>query len=477
MTSVRTALVISFALANAITFLQFGASIVIARLLSPREIGIFSIAAAIVGIAQLFRNVGVANYLVQERNLTHDKLRSAFGIQLAMSWLLGLLLFLSSGLVATLYKEEGVHQVMIVSSATFLLAPFGGVNLTLLARDMRFRERSVVEIASAMTHASLSIILAFLGFGYMSLAWASFGNTCTTVVVSSFFRRPGLPWLPGLREVRSVLSFSLPTAGADILLYLRRNTPELVAGRIISFEAVAFLSRASGLIGIFQSVMGQAINRVAFAYFPQEHRSGGNMKDLFMKANSYLCVIAWPFFATLAVLAEPIVKFLYGNQWIDSILLVQILALAAILVTPVFLTNTVLNAIGAAKTIFGIELALFLLSAGIILFAATFGIVAVASALVLLSACYSALCAKYLRKLLAIRFIDIFRSSAAAIPATLASLAIPLAVMYFSRIERAWMILAVSGSGAMAGWLLSILIGRHPFSLEIISAAKRVWNR
>lgn len=477
MTSVRTALMISFALTNGITFLQFGASIVIARLLSPKEIGIYSIAAAIVGIAQLFRNVGVANYLVQEKDLTHDKLRSAFGIQLAMSWFLGLLVFVSSGLVATLYNQEGVRQVMMVSSLSFLLAPFGGVTLTLLSRDMRFRERSVVEVASTVTHASLSISLAYLGFGFMSLAWASLGNTCATVAVGAFFRRRGLPWLPSFREVRSVLSFSLPTAGADILRYLRNTAPELVSGRVISFEAVAFLSRASGLIGIFQSIMGQAIHRVAFAYFPQEHRSGSNMKTLYMKANSYLCVMAWPFFAAIAVLAEPVVKLLYGDQWIDSIPLVQILAVAAALAAPFSLTNTILNAIGAVKTIFGFEAMLFVLSAGMLLIAANFGITAVAAVLVLISACSSALCARYLRKLLAVGFHDIFRSSAAAIPATLASLAIPIWVMYFSNIEQTWITLAVSGFGAVAGWLLSILIGRHPFSLEIIGAAKRVWNR
>lgn len=476
MTSVRTALMISFALTNGITFLQLGASIVIARLLSPNEIGIFSIAAAIVGIAQLFRNVGVANYLVQEKDLTNDKLRAAFGVQLVTSWFLGFLVFVSSGLVATLYNEEGVRQVMMVSSVSFLLAPFGGVTLTLLLRDMKYRERAVVDIASAMTHASLSITLAYFGFGYMSLAWASLGNTCTTVAVGALFRRRGLPWLPSFREVRSVLSFSLPTGGADILRYLRSTTPELVSGRMISFEAVAFLSRASGLIGIFQSVMGQAIGRVAFAYFPQEHRSGSNMKALYMKANSYLCVMAWPFFATLAILAEPAVKLLYGHQWIDSIPLVQILAGAAALAAPFSFTTSVLNAMGSAKTIFGIEAVLFVLAAGMVLIAANFGITAVAAVLVLLSACSSALCARYLHKLLAVGFHDIFRSSAAAIPATLASLAIPIWVMYFSSIERTWIILTVSGFGAVVGWLLSILIGRHPFSVEIIRAAKRVWN-
>ena len=69
MTSVRAALLISFVLTNGITVLQFSSSLIISRLLSPKEIGVYSVAAAIIAIAQLFRNVGVANYLVSEKDL------------------------------------------------------------------------------------------------------------------------------------------------------------------------------------------------------------------------------------------------------------------------------------------------------------------------------------------------------------------------------------------------------------------------
>ena len=176
MTSVRSALFIALLLTNTITILQFSSSLVIARLLSPKEIGIYSIAAAIVSIAQLFRNVGVANYLVAEEELSHDKIRAAFGVQLVTSWILALLVFLSSGFVADFYHEEGVRHVMTISSISFLLAPFGGVTITLLLREMRHLERAVVDIASTVVHIGLSVSLAYAGYGYMSLAWAALGS-------------------------------------------------------------------------------------------------------------------------------------------------------------------------------------------------------------------------------------------------------------------------------------------------------------
>lgn len=467
MTSVRTALFIAFVLTNGITVLQFSSSLIIARLLSPKEIGIYSIASAIVAIAQLFRNVGVANYLVSEKDLTHDKIRAAFGVQLVTSWILAALVFASSGLVANIYREDGVQRVMMISSISFLLAPFGGVTVTLLLREMRHLERAIVDISSNLVHAGLSVTLAYMGFGYMSLAWAALGNTFTTVCVGAFFRPAGMPWLPNFREARNVLSFSIPTAGADILRYLRSATPELVVGRIIGLEAVAFLSRASGLIGLFNSVLGQAISRVAFAYFPQQQRTGSDMKSLFLKALDYLCVTSLPFFATLAVMADPVIRLLFGDQWIESIILVQILSVAAIVITPFSITSLVLNATGHARNIFNIEIVVFLFTAILIVPAATIRTEAVATALTLIALVYGSICFKHLRKILAISIRDLTKAFTRVIPVMLASVLLPITIVTMNKSTNYWAIVTLGGFGATIGWLISIFATRHPIQIEI----------
>jgi O-antigen/teichoic acid export membrane protein len=70
MVSLRRSMAISIAeryLSIALTLVSF---VVVARLLTPTDIGLFSIASAIVGVAQVVRDFGVGSYLVQE-NETH----------------------------------------------------------------------------------------------------------------------------------------------------------------------------------------------------------------------------------------------------------------------------------------------------------------------------------------------------------------------------------------------------------------------
>jgi len=69
MPTIRASLLITFFASNGATVVNFLVAIALARLLSPEEIGIYSIAAVLVYFAQIFRDFGVASYLQRERDL------------------------------------------------------------------------------------------------------------------------------------------------------------------------------------------------------------------------------------------------------------------------------------------------------------------------------------------------------------------------------------------------------------------------
>ena len=118
--------------------LQFGATVVIARLLSPAEVGVFSLAASLVAIGHVFRQFGVGDFLVQERALDRDLLRAAYGMTLAVSWAIAALLLVAAAPLAMLYREPAVAQVLQVMALSFLLMPIGSICSTMLVRELSF---------------------------------------------------------------------------------------------------------------------------------------------------------------------------------------------------------------------------------------------------------------------------------------------------------------------------------------------------
>src|SRR6266481_6570824 len=86
-------------------------NLVLARILTPYDIGVYSIAAAPVGLAGTLRDFGIASYLISERDLTTERQRSALGVALVITWSIGAVMAALSGWVADIYDNAGVRQV------------------------------------------------------------------------------------------------------------------------------------------------------------------------------------------------------------------------------------------------------------------------------------------------------------------------------------------------------------------------------
>ena len=67
MTSVRRALALSLVERYLTLAIALGSNMVLARLLTPDQIGVYSVSLAVIGLAQALRDFGVGSYLIQEK--------------------------------------------------------------------------------------------------------------------------------------------------------------------------------------------------------------------------------------------------------------------------------------------------------------------------------------------------------------------------------------------------------------------------
>ena len=177
---------------------------VIARVLTPAEIGVYSVASALVAVLHQIRSFGIANYLVQEVDLTHDRIRTAFGWTLVTSWTLALVVLAASLPAAAFYGDPGVAERDEGARAQFPACTFRRDRDGTARPGDAVWARAVLEISSTLALAGTSIALALRGFAYMSLAWGSLAGIVVGIVVANAYRPAGLPWLPSFRDTRRV---------------------------------------------------------------------------------------------------------------------------------------------------------------------------------------------------------------------------------------------------------------------------------
>lgn len=326
--------------------LQLAATVIIARLLTPTETGVFAVAAVFAALASTFRDFGVAEYMIQERELTKEKIRAALTANIATSWAMGAVLFALADHVAAFYQTPGVADVMHILAINFMVVPFGAVTMAFFRRQLDYRPIFFASLAGNVTNLLVAVSCTVLGMGYMSLAWASLASAVMTVLTSVALRPADFPRWPGLKGIRKVIHFGKHATGSYILGQAGKSAPDLVIGKALDMASVGFFSRAAGLIEIFHRLVVRAVYPICLPYFAKNNREEGSMVSGYLRAVSYLTAIAWPFFLFLGIGAYAAVRLVYGPQWITSVHLAQILCGAGMVEMSFILAKEAIVSVG-----------------------------------------------------------------------------------------------------------------------------------
>lgn len=331
--------------------ISIASSMLIARLLTPTEIGIFSVTMVMLVMLTTVRDMGAGSYLIQVQDPTVEKVRAVWSVQLGLGFGLACIVLAISYPASMIYHEPRMQSILMVVALNYAINPFGSITYAWLMREMKFETVAVMRFASSVGGAVVSGYLAWRHYGPISLAYGSLTATAINAVVASYFRPAWFPLRPGIKGIREVLGFGSRLTGSTIATSLSGSAVELVLGKLQGLAAAGFYSRASGLLQMFNRLFADAVGSVCLPWFSKQLRESGSFTATFVKATSYASVIGWPFCIGIFFLAHPTIRLLYGDQWDASVGLARLLSVAMALSVPAVLCNVALLASGAVSQI------------------------------------------------------------------------------------------------------------------------------
>jgi O-antigen/teichoic acid export membrane protein/peptidoglycan/xylan/chitin deacetylase (PgdA/CDA1 family) len=468
--STRKAIGISFVTQYVDMTIQFVAVMLLARILSPSEIGTFSVAALLMTMLHVFRDFGVAQYVIQERDLTRDKLQAAMGVAILLALAVAAVLFSIRGLAARFYANPALEDLLAVMSASFAISPFGSLLLSLLRRENKVHAIFYIKTASALCYVGVALLLALRGFGALSLAWANFAGILAFGVVANLLRPPGTPWAPRFRNIRAVLSFGTISSLGNLANIAGTSAPELIVGKVLNMAAVGYLSRATGLVQLFTRLISSALTPLVLPYFSQMRREGKDLAPPYRLAVEQLTALAWPFFAALLLLAAPMIRALYGPQWDAAVPVARLLCVAAAIASVgLFATQAMIaNCHVRSSTLCNLLVQPVRIVA--VLAASTYGLSAIAAALVASECVALVVTSWFLHRTIGVRPFDLLRACVRSAAITLCTALAPLLVWIHGGDDPAntWSALLTGIAGAACGWIGSIVLTRHPLGQNLL---------
>ncbi|RJG27560.1 lipopolysaccharide biosynthesis protein [Massilia cavernae] len=356
MTLVRRAIVFSFIESYLGIALNLVSFFVLARLLTPKQVGLFSVALAIISITQVIRDFGLVSFLIQKKDLTSEYIATAWG----MAMILGLGLFLIiqgiAPLLGNFYGDQSLASISRIVALNFLILPFNSVCLALMRREMNFKAVMRINLAGAFLSTLATIAMAWVGAGAYALAWGSVLNNAIIAVGILLAGASARLLKPRLGKWREILAFGGPLTFANVITSITTDINDLAVGKIMSFDAVAIWSRAQGLMNLFHRDFMGAVRNVAYPAFSKAVRSHDAVEAKFVASVTNVTAIAWTFYGFAGIFPLEVLRLTFGPQWDLSAPLVPLFCVAGSAAAIISLAPTVMMAGGHPKLIATAEL-------------------------------------------------------------------------------------------------------------------------
>jgi len=313
--SVRASLAWTYGAHLLVFAVTFASTVVVSRLLTPRDLGAFGVGMAISGILGTISYFGVANYLIREQELSRQTVATAFTVNALLGLGVGAVLWLLGAAGPRVIAEPAIRDVLRLLALVPVIGVLEFVPATLMARDMRLDRSSLLQFGKAAVNAAATIWLALRGWGHLSLAVGAVLGAAFGALGYSLVGRRYLCCALSLNGARAMARFAVQMISAGGVSVLAARVAELIVAQMLGLGALGLYTRASGLAAMIWDGAYGLSTRVIYLQMATELRERGSLKQTFLHATRLLTAIMWPGMAGLAVLAGPVIRLLYGPQW------------------------------------------------------------------------------------------------------------------------------------------------------------------
>jgi len=365
------------------SFVNIIVGILLARLLEPRDFGLLGMSVIFIGFTDLFATLGMGSSVIRLKNLTERHIRTATTITLITSLLLYIIFWFMAPLIAKFYNEPRIIPLLQVLSILFIIKGVTTVSYGLITRKIDFKSILVVELSSfTIGYGLTSCFLALMGFGVWSLV---IGRITSAFISSALFlwKVPlNLKLMIGKKEFKELIGFGSGVSISNILLYGSTNIDYLIIGKFLNSHLLGLYTRAFHLMTESISKVTGGIYNVLFPAFAVVQDEPEKLRKAYLRTIKTVSYFIFPVLASSIVMAEFLIKGLYGPNWGGAITSFQILAAGGILKATLGYSGAIAHATGRVYTEVSQQLIYFIILALGAFAGASYGIEGVATAVV-----------------------------------------------------------------------------------------------
>lgn len=332
--------------------IQFISGIILARLLTPYDYGCIGMLAIFMTVAEAFIDGGFGSALIQKKRPTQEDYSTIFYWNLGMAVVMYAILFVSAPAISRFYKIPLLCNVLRVQGLVLFIYAFNVVQRNQLRKNLNFKVLSIVTIVTSVIALSVTIFMAYKGFGVWALVAQNLITAAIPAIAFWFF----IKWKPILvfswKSFKELFSFGFYMFLTNLLNNFSVKIQGLLIGKVYSPATMGYYSKAHNAESLASQSISSIMTQVTYPLYAEAQNDLKQLANMIRRLTMTIAYITFPLLFILLLIAKPVFILLYSERWLASVPYFQVLCIAGLGVSLTAINTQAIAAIGKSKIMF-----------------------------------------------------------------------------------------------------------------------------
>jgi O-antigen/teichoic acid export membrane protein len=309
----------------ATTVVNLATKLVLARLIAPNDLGIYSLALVLLLGCDMLVDLGISQHVARERHRPYGNF-----LLLRMSISAALFIALLAGADVLRFWGAEMPAVTRALAIVVVIKAAAGVPYLYLDRELLIHRSLSPQILRLVLTGAVSLGLAYFRMGVWALVYGTIaGEAVYTATMWQAAR--GMPieitWKYSSRLVWGS-KFLFLMAWMNFAL---QQGDKAIVGTLMNGSQVGYYAMAYSIVMLIAKMVESAVYRVIYPTFCEYKDDLEQLGSIYRKATLAIMIIEAPIFFYLLFNAPTLVSMLLGKKWLPAAIIIQVLSISGII--------------------------------------------------------------------------------------------------------------------------------------------------
>ncbi|WP_026710633.1 lipopolysaccharide biosynthesis protein [Flavobacterium filum] len=329
---------------------SFSVMAYLARTLNKEDFGIVAISAVLLSFIQILAISGISEYVIFYNKEDRNKIiNSAFWLNIFLSFIVSVVILALSPIWASFYKDDRIIYIVVLLVFSFFFNMIASIPNGIYRKELNYKPMLFIQALFGTFNNIGQVLLAYFGFGIYSLVLpnAILSPFLALMLLYKSGFRPNKDF--GRKYWSQIFDYTKYVIGQRVMGKLVNEGDTFIVGKFFGMASLGVYNLAYQFSNLFNGYFQPIVNNITLPLFSKNNNNIQIVRNHYIKMIDLISIITIPVMTLMLINAKLLIQFIYGEKWLDSVIIFQVLAFFVMIKSITSPTNGLFNAMGQPR--------------------------------------------------------------------------------------------------------------------------------